>query len=39
MYSIQYPSLDDTRLAIRTGEQMIAPATMLREIQSTTHLH
>ncbi len=30
---IQYPSLDDTRVATRTGEQMIAPATMSRRIQ------
>ncbi|KVE34372.1 hydrolase [Burkholderia sp. BDU5] len=30
---IQYPSLDDTRVTTRTGEPMIAPATMSRRIQ------
>jgi beta-N-acetylhexosaminidase len=30
---IQYPSLDSTQLTTRTGEQMIAPATMSRKIQ------
>lgn len=30
---IQYPSLDSTTVSTRTGEQMIAPATMSRKIQ------
>ncbi|WJF92141.1 glycoside hydrolase family 3 N-terminal domain-containing protein [Paraburkholderia bonniea] len=30
---IQYPALDNTQIVTRTGEQMIAPATMSRKIQ------
>lgn len=30
---IQYPSLDSTTVSTRSGEQMIAPATMSRKIQ------
>lgn len=30
---IQYPSLDETRVATRTGESILVPATMSRKIQ------
>src|SRR5262249_47428498 len=30
---IQYPSLDDTQVVTRSGERIIAPATMSRKIQ------